>query len=181
MPGLKRNAHVDESFDSVRAVQAEGLGDNGAPIVTDKEDLVEIQGVKEGDEIADDVKDGVAGGGRRSIGVAVAAEIGADCSFNWRRRERESGGAMRTIAQGSREERGLLVLHLSLLRACLCHSRLCSYALSSPPLLLCNAKTVLVYKAEEISLIEVLGGFWFFCCEVFKAALVLMTIKRGDG
>ncbi|KAI8019185.1 OBERON-like protein [Camellia lanceoleosa] len=54
--------------------------DNGAPIVTDEEDLVEIQGVEKGDEIADDVEDGVAGGERRSISVAVAAKIGGDCS-----------------------------------------------------------------------------------------------------
>ncbi|KAI7985651.1 hypothetical protein LOK49_LG14G01891 [Camellia lanceoleosa] len=80
MPGLKRNAHVDESFDSVRAEQAEGPGDNGAPIVTDEENLVEIQGVEKGDEIADDVEDGVAGGGRMSISVTVAAEIGGNCS-----------------------------------------------------------------------------------------------------
>lgn len=74
----KHHTHVYQSFDSIRPEQAKLPGDGGAPVVTDEEDLVETEGVEEGDEVTDDVDGGVAGGGGRGVGIAVPAEVGGD-------------------------------------------------------------------------------------------------------
>ena len=78
VPGLKRDAHVDQSLDAVGPEQAEAPGDDCAPVVANQEDLVQAQGVKEANEVAHDVEDGVAGGRRRHIRVTVAAEVGGN-------------------------------------------------------------------------------------------------------
>ncbi|KAL6977360.1 hypothetical protein U1Q18_026160 [Sarracenia purpurea var. burkii] len=46
--------------------------------IHNQEDAVEAKGVEEGHEVAGDVEDGVGGGGRRRVGVAVSTKVGGD-------------------------------------------------------------------------------------------------------
>ena len=80
MPRPKHHTHVYQSFNPIRPKQAELPGHGSAPVVTDKEHLVETEFVKKGDKVADDVEGGVTGGGGRGVGVTVPAEVGGDGS-----------------------------------------------------------------------------------------------------
>ena len=75
---MEDDAHVDQSPNPVGPEQAEVPGNEGAPIVAHEEDPIQTKCVQEGYEVADDVEDGVTGGGGRRVGVAVAAEVGGD-------------------------------------------------------------------------------------------------------
>ncbi|KAL6995107.1 hypothetical protein U1Q18_005243, partial [Sarracenia purpurea var. burkii] len=72
------NPHVHQCPNSIGSKQVEVQGNDDAPIVADQEDAVEVEGVEEGHEVADDVEDGVGDNGRRRVGVTVSTEVGGD-------------------------------------------------------------------------------------------------------
>ncbi|GER35206.1 ABC-2 type transporter family protein [Striga asiatica] len=78
VPRLKHNAHVHKSPNPIGPEQAKVPGDDGSPVVAHQENPVQAQGIQQAHQVADDVEGGVAGGPRRRVGVAVAAEVGGD-------------------------------------------------------------------------------------------------------
>ncbi|CAI0423395.1 unnamed protein product, partial [Linum tenue] len=57
----RRDAEVDHGGDPVGSEPAKVPGHGGSPIVPDQEDLVDLEGVEEADQVADDVEGGVLG------------------------------------------------------------------------------------------------------------------------
>ncbi|CAI0423389.1 unnamed protein product, partial [Linum tenue] len=76
----RRDAEVDHGGDPVGSEPAKVPGHGGSPIVPDQEDLVDLEGVEEADQVADDVEGGVFGRRRGRVGVAVPAEVRGDAA-----------------------------------------------------------------------------------------------------